>query len=61
MTPPRRVLFCDFRAPRRPGAFAARVRGMGFTDAMIGRSWEDDTPRSSPACPWSSWSGRSTP
>ena len=51
MTPPRRVLFCDFRAPDDPGAFAARVRGMGFTDAMIGPSWEDDTPTFKPRVP----------
>lgn len=48
MTPPRRLLFCDFRTPDDPGAFAARVREMGFTDAAIGPSWEDTTTRFQP-------------
>lgn len=51
MQPPRRALFCDFKAPSDPGAFAARVRDMGFTDAMIGPSWQDDVEVFKPLVP----------
>lgn len=48
---PRRVLFCDFRAPSDPAAWAARIRRMGFTDAMIGPSWQDDVEAFQPLVP----------
>lgn len=42
MTAPRRLLFCDFRLPGDPPAFAARLRGIGWTDVAFGPDWRDD-------------------